>query len=515
MRDFAALFKGREDAHGHYFSLAGRKATDRGKMVSKAKSEHLPVTPALIKGHLAGKERLGIIPVMKDGRVWWFVIDVDFYKIGEQKLADVDGYKKIAQAIKDLGLPLVLTASKSGGAHLWCFLAEPLDAESAHVAAKAFNEKLNLPSVLGIPIEEYNQHVDIFPKDFSPDNIGSWVNLPYFGDQCHCYGEDGDDDLDLPAFIRYANAHITGHDDLSFKRKEKSKAKGTKSDRPPCIDYMIEHGVPEGHRNNACTQFAIFALKAFPDNWEDELDKFNEAHCQPPLRRDEVAPIKKSVGSKQYEGYMCEAMQAIFCDKGECRKRAFGIGRGAQTSDVGIKGIEKIDGEEPVYLIEMNGKKFPVSIDELLPYQQFRRRAAASTNRLPPSMKQGEWEDILNDLLDNMEITEPAADTQMRDRVIRAFQGWVGQSCVTSDFDEAMANESPYYDGKSITFSGDKLMSQLDRQLGIARDQVYIIMRNWNTTIVERKVKGKSVQLWYWLQNGPLWFDPTSKGKKL
>jgi hypothetical protein len=117
--------------------------------------------------------------------------------------------------------------------------------------------------------------------------------------------------------------------------------------------------------------------------------------------------------------------------------------------------------------------------------------------------------------MDNMEITAPAADTQMRDRVIRAFQVWTGQSCVTDDFDEAMANESPFYDGKTITFSGDKLMSQLDRQLGIKRDQVYIIMRNWNTSVVERAVKGKKVQLWCWVQNGPLWFDPATKGKKL
>lgn len=495
MRDFTSLFQGREDAHGEYFSLAGRKPTDRGKLVSKARSITDDVTPALWQKHLAGKHRLGIIPVRKDGTVGWFCIDVDFYE-------NVD-YAAIRKAIDDT--PLVMTLSKSGGVHLWCFLEEPIPAMQARKMAEALNKKINLPDVLGLSAAEYKEHVDIFPENASPDDIGVWVNLPYFGKEAHAYP-----DMDLQEFVEYANSKIVSSDELGFAVKKKSKA--PKSDKPPCIDFMIANGVPEGHRNDAVTQFAIYALKAFPDTWEEETRNFNDEHCDPPMRHDEVTPIIKSVGLKKYEGYMCKAMQAIFCDKTECKKRAFGVGKQA-VGDLGIEHIEKIDGEEPIYLITVGGKTFACDVDQLFQYTMFRKRAMAGLNRLLPSMKQPEWEDMLSDHLEMMEVTEAAADTQMRDRVIKQFQNWCGQACVTDDFEASMEANCPFYDGKVIYFSGDALLSQIDRQLRISRDEAYVIMREWGTVQVDKTVKGKTAQLWCWVQKGPLWFDPY-KGKR-
>jgi hypothetical protein len=142
MRSFASLFAGRDDACGRYGSLTGVQPSQRGKIASKARSVHEHVTPASYEQHLAGVERLGIIPVMKDGTVNWFCLDVDYYELG------AGFHKSLAEAIRDAGLPLVMTRSKSGGAHLWCFLEKPIHAKEAHEAAKAFTEKLNLPHVL-------------------------------------------------------------------------------------------------------------------------------------------------------------------------------------------------------------------------------------------------------------------------------------------------------------------------------------------------------------------------------
>lgn len=515
MRDFQALFRGRDDAHGEYSSLAGRDATDRGKVVSKAKSVHQPVTKALWQNHLSGKARLGIIPVRGDGKTGWFCIDVDFYKIGKKTLEQTGGYEKIAKVIAALGLKLVVTRSKSGGAHIWCLLEEPIKAADANKAAADLLKKMNLPSALGIPADEFMKHVDLFPKDFSPENIGSWVNLPYFGEQCRSVGADGKQDLPLPEFVKFANSMLCHPDDLKFKVKETATVpRDPKSGRPPCIDFMVENGVPEGHRNDAVFQFGIYAMKAFPDTWEEETRDFNEKSCQPPLRRDEVNPIIKSLDAKEYEGYLCNKIKDIFCDKDACKKREFGIGKQkADPTEIGIEHVEKIDGEEPVYLITMSGKTFPVSLQDLYLYPNFRRRAMGAVNRLIPNMKQPEWEEILSDYLEMMEVTEAAADTQMRDRVIKAFQNWCDQGCNTESLEAAQIANNPFYDGKHIIFSGDALLNQIDRQLHATRDQAYVYMRGWGTVITEETVKGKKVKLWKWVQHGPLWFDPY-RGKK-
>jgi hypothetical protein len=79
MRSISDLFKGRDDVHG-YYGLLSTKPTERGKRTGKAATRRLPVTPELWQAHLEGRERLGIVPVLRDGTCWWFCIDVDHYQ---------------------------------------------------------------------------------------------------------------------------------------------------------------------------------------------------------------------------------------------------------------------------------------------------------------------------------------------------------------------------------------------------------------------------------------------------
>ena len=116
---------------------------------------------------------------------------------------------------------------------------------------------------------------------------------------------------------------------------------------------------------------------------------------------------------------------------------------------------------------------------------------------------------MISDMLEMMEVTEAGSDTQMRDRVISQFKNWCSQSCVTDDFDAAMEANCPFYDGKRILFSGDALLSQLDRQSRISRDDAYVHMRNWGTIMVTEHGR----KLWCWVQKEPLWFD-AHKGKR-
>jgi hypothetical protein len=491
VRDFPTLFKGREDAHGEYESLEGREPTERGKMVSKARSLHAPVTKELFQKHLTGDDRLGIIPVMSDGRVAWACIDIDFYKLSGGKPMD---YVVLAKAVR--GTDLVITKSKSGGAHLWSFFQEPVAAAEANKFVTALANKCKLWEAVGVSKTEFWSHCDIFPKDYSPENIGSWVNLPYFGDACHCVGSDGDSDLPLRDFLAYASNHLT-------KPSTPRVAKAKKSDAPPCIDWMREHGVEEGHRDNAITHFGVYAKQAFPDEWKEKVREFNDEHVNPPMRGDEVNKIIGSLDHKDFF-YLCNAIKDLYCDPIECKKRTYGVGKSAPVTDIGIEHIEKIDGDEPVYIVTVNGKRFDCDADQLYSYNLFRKRAMARLNRLLPNMKQGEWEELLADHLEMMEVTEAAADTQMRDRVISGFQNWCSQCCVIGDFNSAMISRVPFYDGKTITWEGDALLSQFDRQLRVNRDEAFVYLRGWGTTIIEKDGK----KFWCWKQNGPLWFDP-------
>jgi hypothetical protein len=498
MRDFATLFRGREDAHGFYYGLGGKK-TERGKRTAKAESLHEPVTSELWQRHLTGKGlRLGIIPVMSDARVNWLVIDVDFYDIG-------DYHAKVAAAIKKSGLPFVMTRSKSGGAHLWLFFEQPIMAEDAMKLSHELLDRLDLATALGVDQKELGEHIDLFPKNSDPVDIALWMNMPYYGKECHGLGEDGLQDQPLDQFLSYANERIIDGALLMRKAKEPPK-KAERSPLPPCLEWMMKNKVGEGHRDEALTHTAIVFKRAYGDEWEEKVREFNEENMEPPMRRDEVTKIVRSVRAKDYE-YMCDKIKALYCDKGECKKRKYGVGK--ETLDIPIERIEKIDGETPTYIVVIDGKKITVKPASMYDYRKFREAAFTVLDYFLPRMGAEDWEEVLADHLKKMDITE-VLDVAMRDRVIKEFQIWTGQGIVTDSLEDALAGQQAFYNGKQIIFRGDDLMNLVERKLKCDRDKAFIYMRQWG--VVQMDADGE--QLWCYPVNGPLWFDPNKKARK-
>ena len=68
---------------------------------------------------LDGKEpSLGIIPINDDNKCKWGAIDIDTY--------DGFDHKKLIKKIVGKKIPLVVCKSKSGGAHVFLFVSEPV-----------------------------------------------------------------------------------------------------------------------------------------------------------------------------------------------------------------------------------------------------------------------------------------------------------------------------------------------------------------------------------------------------
>ncbi len=172
---FKSIFSGLDRAYGQYKS-EGPKAN--GKMGGKAFIIKEPVTDKLWTDHLEGKDpSLGIIPIRDDSTCSWGCIDVDTYPLD---------HKKLIRKIRDLKLPLVMCRSKSGGAHVFIFLKEP-------VQASIVRDKLTEWSA-----EIGYAHCEIFPKqvEIKADrgDTGNFLNLPYHGgddSMRHGFSDDG------------------------------------------------------------------------------------------------------------------------------------------------------------------------------------------------------------------------------------------------------------------------------------------------------------------------------------
>ena len=113
---FRDLFSGYTQAHG-IFEIE-RTDLKTVKKKGAARTVNFHASDRTWEEHLAGGAKgLGIIPLLDDGiSVQWAAIDID--------VNDID-HAFLGKKVEDLGLPLVVCRSKSGGAHCYLFLQNP------------------------------------------------------------------------------------------------------------------------------------------------------------------------------------------------------------------------------------------------------------------------------------------------------------------------------------------------------------------------------------------------------
>ena len=114
MKAFKDIFEGLNSAYGQ--TILSNIYSDNGKQKTKSFTVKKPVTDELWKNHLEGKEPgLGIVPINENDKCKWGCIDIDEYNFH---------HKKLIKILKQKNLPLIVFRSKSGGAHVFLFVAD-------------------------------------------------------------------------------------------------------------------------------------------------------------------------------------------------------------------------------------------------------------------------------------------------------------------------------------------------------------------------------------------------------
>lgn len=138
---FRRLFRGREDVYPRRWASA--KGTSgyspacgnewkpnvchkpRVKCGDCNQRQFLPLNDQVFYDHLAGKQTIGIYPLLTDDRCCFLAADFDEADWREDS-------KAFMQSCHEFGIPAALEISRSGnGAHAWIFFAEPVPAREA------------------------------------------------------------------------------------------------------------------------------------------------------------------------------------------------------------------------------------------------------------------------------------------------------------------------------------------------------------------------------------------------
>lgn len=509
MRQFHELFAGRGDVYGTYAISKARKTTEKGeKRLGKAKTvTDTEVTKALYDAHINGEQSLGIVPIKLDDTVSWFAIDVDSY-------ADDKLHTRLAQKISRLNLPLVIFRTKSGGAHLFCFLTDTMPAAEAREYAKQFVSALGLPKT-----------TEIFPKQeaISKSDGGSWINLPYFGNTRPCLGLDGETELTLKEFLLLAAEKEVHPSDLGFRqdeikdRREEQDDDGDHKGAPPCVVTMLRDGIEEGGRDNAMTHIAVYLKRAFPDDWEEMLFEINDNICHPPLDNKEIFRIAKSAQRKDYQ-YLCKQTPMVgICDKQACLRRKFGIGDGeGDFAMFTIDSIRKIGQENPYYVIFVDGLPIRMNSDDLLNFSRFRKAVFETHDKVIPMIKPVEWSKMIAEAMTSLEKEDAPDEVGTSGAILGFFMDWTASRLITGDVKDRLTDGQPYYDKekKEIIFRGQDFLAFLRRTQGNRYDDriVWLVLNEEGAEREHFTVNGRQMALWKFPVREP-WFDlHTSEG---
>lgn len=384
---FLALFQGNMDAHGTHGvetldPETGKYEIKHGKG-AYVRTLREPVTVELWLGHLKGEKPIGIIPINDEGLCSWGVIDIDIYDVQ---------HKDLAARFVEAGLPLILCRSKSGGAHCFVFLSEPMP------AADLISKLTEIKAFLGFAGSEiFPKQVELLSKS---GDTGNWLNMPYFGgDETKRYAIDEKGrPLSMYRFLEAAEKNRVAPAafmEVNLTKSEKTSGKVSSDpdlkEGPPCLQHLAQTGVPAGNRNNALFNYGILAKKQSPDDWQAILENYNRKFIEPPLGTEEVTSVIKSLKKKDYN-YRCKDAPIVdFCNSGLCRKRKFGVGGDGGPSP-GITSISVLNTAPPLFFVTLTGGgTVECNSDQLLTPKSFQVKALEQQRVVLPMYKPGDW----------------------------------------------------------------------------------------------------------------------------
>ena len=394
---FLQIFKGKNNTYVKN-ELPKTRPQEGEKIKTKITNNEGKVDKELLYHHLLGDFGVGICPVNAEGKCYFGVIDIDMYK---------PKIKRVLHFIKEYQLPLLPFRSKSGGLHVYLILTKS-------VSAKTMRETLNnISYYFSLDMLYGKGKVEVFPKQDKAEGFGSSITLPYFNcENPYTYLLDLDgNQVEFKDALEYIQKHLT-----TIEAVKDALEKLPYNDAPPCIQRILlseEVGGEDTGRNNFLFSFAVYAKKKYGSGFESYVEAINSSF-ESPLEGSVVDQTCASVRDNEYI-YKCKDIPCNgFCNKTECKKREFGLGRDkGHFTGVDYGQLFRYMTAEPYYIwkLRLQGQeqwKDVVFKDEgyLLDQKNFAKMCVRYLNQAPMQVSNNDWYSILNSVLPNIQNVE-------------------------------------------------------------------------------------------------------------
>ena len=461
-----------------------------GKQKAKSFIVRNPLTLELMQGHIDGIKGVGAIPINAENKCKFGALDIDEYPLDHNALVD---------KLTKLKVPCIVCRSKSGGAHIFFFFTEWME------AADFRDKAAEIAAALG------HGRCEIFPKQeqvlVERGDVGNFINLPYFdSEQTLRFAviKVGKDYIEatLPQFIE--QVHKIKCDPKKFMELSVGGKPNLFPGYVPCLKSLLSMGIFEGGRNKAAFQLGVFLQKSSPNDWKMQLEQLNVKHFTPPLPASEIVTVQSTLEKKEYQ-YLCkEEPMSSHCNQSVCRGLKHGIGA---TSMPAISGLSVILSEPRLWFLDIDGRRLELTTEELQAPRLFQRACMEQLNFMPPKMKDADWEVQVNGLLENCNEIAVPQELTYKGQFLSYLELFCTGRVQAQSFEEVVIGK-PYTDVEDARtfFKLDALMEFLRNRKfdNYTRAQVQERLKeinNGDSSLVKKfqnsQGKWKSVRVWW------------------
>jgi hypothetical protein len=420
-RRMLKCFEGYDQAYGSYDHVAAAVGAMHGGKVeikATAYTKRGLVTAEMWLDHLNGVRPLGVIPIRDNNTCLWGCIDIDQYDIEPVE---------ILKLCRKAHYPIIGCASKSNGLHLFVHVKDPVTSAGLQFRLKEMAAMLK------------HGGAEVFPKQHSValerGDLGSWLNMPYFGDTRRAYNDDGTF-MSLEEFLSRIETepHLQPATWIDGPSNEKHTANGGDNapegsgidfkDGPPCMQYLSSIGLGPGSRNNGIMAMGIFAKKKYPRKWKEVLEQWNRDYAQPPLPASEMVDIIKRLEQKNYF-YPCKDQPIVaHCNSALCRIRKYGVGSETNEMPV-VGGLTKLNTDEPLWFLTVRENRLEFTTEALMNYRAFQKVCVIEMNVLFKGMKQADWDVVVSALLAEVTIIDAPPEVGLVGQFVELLEEFV------------------------------------------------------------------------------------------
>jgi hypothetical protein len=199
----------------------------------------------------------------------------------------------------------------------------------------------------------------------------------------------------------------------------------------------------------------VGAKKEQPEDWKNRVETLNMRICQPPLPASEIVTLQKQHEKKEY-GFPCEQEPLkSFCNKSQCRLKAFGIG--GASIDVSISGLSVVKSEPPIWFCDVGGKRVELTTEELQTPQRFQGAVMNQVFEMPPTMKIADWQSLVSSMMQNMNEIEVPEELTYKGQFVSHLESFC-TGRVQAQSPEEISLGKPFTEEGKVYFKLEALM---------------------------------------------------------